>query len=432
MSFFNHTSSNKVVPRRYDCHPGDIIGKKYRVESILGEGAFGCVYKVVDTARTVWALKLLRLWDVPSDIRQQLIDRFEMEFNTGRIPSPNLVHSIDFGYLNGNPYIVMEFCDSGDLSVKIGKCGEDLVNYAKDILNGLNALHREGKVHRDLKPENVLLSANNIAKLTDFGISGDRNKRMTERNIFGKANQVFGTYAYMPPEQVKRGKSTVLPTTDIFSFGVVIYQLITGVLPFGELNDHNDLVRYQKRGAAGDWDRTSLLRSYNGEKWFAVIDGCLKANYKERLQTTNDVMRLLPYETNKPYNNIPLQRITTSNNGFILRIMQGLEFGKIYNLEELSNTRNCKIITVGRDGENIIQLHEYAEPYISRRHFTLEKGDNGSWTIRDGQWLAHQRHWQNSTNGTFVNSQEVSIKGIPLCNDDIISAGEIKIRYESL
>ena len=74
---------------------------------------------------------------------------------------------------------------------------------------------------------------------------------MTERNIFGKPYQIFGTYAYMPPEQVNRGKSTVLPTTDIFSFGVVMYQLITGVLPFGKLDDQNDLVRYQKRGAAG-------------------------------------------------------------------------------------------------------------------------------------------------------------------------------------
>lgn len=430
MSFFNHNSSSKVVPRRYDCHPGDMINYKYRVESVLGEGAFGCVYKVVDSAKRVWALKLLRLWDVPSDIRQQLIDRFEMEFNTGRIPSPNLVHSIDFGYMNGNPYIVMEFCDGGDLSAKIGDRSINWVKYAKDILNGLAALHREGKVHRDLKPENVLISSNGTAKLTDFGISGDRNKRMTERNIFGKAHQVFGTYAYMPPEQVNRGKSTVLPTTDIFSFGVVMYQLITGVLPFGELNDHNDLVRYQKRGAAGDWDRNALLRAYNGDRWFNVLDGCLKPDYKQRLQTTNDVMRLLPFEVALSHTPRIIQS-TPQHRECILKIMQGIEFGKIYHLDNIIAEKNCKLITVGRDSNNIIQLQEFSEPYLSRHHFTLEN-NNGQWIIRDGQWFAEQRQWHNSTNGTFVNSQEVTMKGLQLSNGDIVSAGEIKLRFETI
>ncbi len=81
-----------------------------------------------------------------------------------------------------------------------------------------------------------------LLRLTDFGIAGDRNKRMTERNIFGKPNQIFGTYAYMPPEQVNRiqGEATVLPTTDIFSFGVLAFQLLTGSFPFGGLSSHNE------------------------------------------------------------------------------------------------------------------------------------------------------------------------------------------------
>ena len=123
-------------------------------------------------------------------------------------------------------------------------------------------MHTRGKVHRDLKPENVLFKSNGIAALTDFGIAGDRNKRMTERNIFGKPNQIFGTYAYMPPEQVNRmrGEATVLPTTDIFSFGVLAFQLLTGSLPFGELSSHNELALYQKRGKNGDWNRQKLTQ----------------------------------------------------------------------------------------------------------------------------------------------------------------------------
>lgn len=108
------------IPERYDCQKGDIINGQYRVESVLGQGSFGVVYKVTDLAGHPWALKLLRLWEVPSTIRQPLIERFDMEYRTGRIQSRNLVHSTDSGYLKGNPYIVMEFCDGGDLGRYIG------------------------------------------------------------------------------------------------------------------------------------------------------------------------------------------------------------------------------------------------------------------------------------------------------------------------
>lgn len=98
----------------------------------------------------------------------------------------------------------MEYCSGGDLTPYLGSGSSKIPLICQQILIGLHALHTRGKVHRDLKPENVLFKSNGIAALTDFGIAGDRNKRMTERNIFGKPNQIFGTYAYMPPEQVNR------------------------------------------------------------------------------------------------------------------------------------------------------------------------------------------------------------------------------------
>ena len=339
-----------IVPERYDCHPGDWIEGKYIVERELGQGSFGCVYKVKDTAGTVLALKLLRLWDVPATIRQPLIDRFEMEYRTGRIASRNLVHSTDTGYLKGNPFIVMEFCSGGDLSKYIGSKTADMSRYALDILNGLNDLHVNGKVHRDLKPENVLLTADGVAKLTDFGISGDRNRRMTERNIFGKPNQMFGTYAYMPPEQINRarGNSTVLPTTDIFSFGVVMYQMVTGSLPFGKLEDENDLVYYQKRLKAGDWDRSLLLSLPSGAAWLKLISGCLEPEIKNRIQSAQDAMVLVPVSMQAAPAPSPAKQAAPAPApapvpspapvpaepahapGVFLRIMQGREDGKVY------------------------------------------------------------------------------------------------------
>jgi len=155
----DHQTAHIPIPERQDCKPGDWINNRYRVESVLGEGSFGVVYKVKDNSGQVWALKLLRLWEVPSTIRQPLIERFDMEYRTGRIVSRNLVHSVDTGYLKGNPYIVMEFCEGGDISRYIGSADAPLSRLAHDILNGLNDLHINGKVHRDLKPENVLLKA---------------------------------------------------------------------------------------------------------------------------------------------------------------------------------------------------------------------------------------------------------------------------------
>ena len=446
--------NNLPIPERYDCKVGDMISGRYRVEKILGQGSFGYVYKVTDLSGQVWALKLLRLWEVPATIRQPLVERFDMEYRTGRISSRNLVHSADSGFLKGNPYIVMEFCDGGDLSQFIGRADAPLPRYALEILNGLNDLHVNGKVHRDLKPENVLLKHDGTAVLTDFGISGDRNKRMTERNIFGKPYQIFGTYAYMPPEQVNRarGNSTVLPTTDLFSFGVLVYQMVTGVLPFGPLEDENDLVRYQRRGKAGEWDRSLLLSAPNGRLWENLISRCLVPDLKDRIQTAREAMALVPRYgsfTHAPVQQVAQAAAVISGNsapaaypsvhpapapqpaGTFLRIMQGLEHGTSYDLKSLLEESGRRIITVGRDDSNTVQLRDYSDSYLSRRHFTLEAVSDGQWVIRDGQWDPEYFEWVPSTNGTFINSTEVKPEGEPISNGDIITAGDIKLRFET-
>ena len=102
------------VVDRCDFRPGQVVNGQYFIKKTLGEGSFGVVYLVDDTYGNRYALKLLRLWEVPSEIRQPLMERFEMEFKTGQIPCENLVQSIDFGKVGGNPFIVMEFCPGGE------------------------------------------------------------------------------------------------------------------------------------------------------------------------------------------------------------------------------------------------------------------------------------------------------------------------------
>ena len=156
------------IVERSELNIGQRIHDRYVVEKVLGEGSFGKVYRVKDMDGTIYALKLLHLWDVAPDIRQPLMERFEMEFKTGQIGCDYLVQSVDYGKIGGNPYIVMEFCPGGDLTPILGKEIHRIPEICQQILLGLRALHINGKVHRDLKPENVLIKANGVAALTDF------------------------------------------------------------------------------------------------------------------------------------------------------------------------------------------------------------------------------------------------------------------------
>lgn len=420
------------IPERCDLRPGDILGDRFRIDRSLGEGSFGAVYRATDSGGADYAVKLLKLWAVPPEVCKNLRDRFTMEFETGKIKSDYLVHSYSYGEIKGNPYILMEYCPNGDLRGYARRNDVDWVRTGRHILYGLAALHACGKVHRDLKPENVLLRTDGTAVLTDFGISGDRNKRMTERGFMGKPQQIFGTYPYMPPEQVnppRGGQATVLPTTDIFSFGVMMYELMVGRLPFGELNE-NTLPQYLRNGKCGIWDRQALTRVKDGKLWLGIIEGCLKPDFKERIQSAEAIIKMLPTDKSRPVCHAGNTSIYDKQNGILLRVMQGEEYGKVYYLDRIAKGKS--LLTMGRDADdahNVVPITETQSRYISRHHCTLEHDDDtGAWFIRDGQWT--HDGWKNSLNGTYVNSTEVDKYGVKFVPGDIISLGDVKLRVE--
>lgn len=412
---------------------GDTIDARYTVDRSLGEGTFGIVYRVSDTTGGIFALKLLKLWTIEASERHKLNSRFDMEYETAQIPSNYLVRSHARGTVNGNPYFVMDCLDGGNLLDAVEQKRVDLMHAASQILLGLRDLHSCGKVHRDLKPENVLINSNGDARLTDFGISGDRNHRLTARGPLGTPKEMFGTFGYMPPEQInpRRGNATVLPTTDIYSFGVMMYFLLTADMPFGRLASQQDLPQYVQNAKQGRWNRAALLRADNGQQWLPLIDGCLKADYAERLQSADAALSLLPTVVDLPDKQ---QTCSPVVNGTQLRIMQGEEHGRVYRLDELINGAR-RIITIGRqntDTHNTIDIRETQSSYVSRRHCTLEYNvDTRQWLLRDGQWnTSAAGGWKPSLNGTFVNSTDATTEGVTLHCGDIVTIGDVKLRVE--
>lgn len=426
-----------MVAYRLDYDNGSLIDGKYRVVGRIGKGSYGDVFRVHDAEGHSFALKLLRLWEVSTDLHEQLNRRFEQEYNTARIASEYLVHSLDFGIIEGNPYLLMEYCPDGDLSKLIGKDVPQPANCAHDILEGLYALHSSGKLHRDLKPENVLIRKDGRFALTDFGVVGemDRRNRLSESGwIRKRPKQVQGTPLYMAPEMAARvgGGVTYLPTVDLWSFGVMMYELLTkGSFPFGNIETIEELASYQERAKKGDWDEEKLRSVPHSREWTRIVRGCLEPDYRNRYQSALDVMLdLRPVLGESAAMMKVSDRKSRSSHITRLEITQGDNVGSSYMLSACQKGGR-RMIRVGRETGNDIVLPDNRNTYVSRYHFTLERSADGTyWTIKDGQWRAEARQWCASTNGTYLNSTPVSTGGLRVFTGDIITVGEYKIKVE--
>ncbi|MEW5737855.1 MAG: serine/threonine-protein kinase [Myxococcota bacterium] len=219
---------------------GTILGGRYRLGRALGKGAMGSVFaaeRVSDGARV--AIKVLHSLRDEADAV-----RFSREAEIAAHAShPNLVAVLDVGMTaTGSPFLVMEHVEGGTLADEVGRLGlVASLCYLSDVAKALRALHAAGVVHRDLKPANVLLEKRGetqVARLSDFGISRREDLVADEHaNTFRKAERLtrtgafLGTPLYMAPEQATQA-ARVEPSADIFSFGVMAYELLTGQPPF--------------------------------------------------------------------------------------------------------------------------------------------------------------------------------------------------------
>jgi eukaryotic-like serine/threonine-protein kinase len=206
---------------------GTLFDGRYKVVRKLGAGGMANVYLAEDQelGRRV-AIKILNDRHANDE---QFVERFRREAkNAAALSHPNIVSIYDRGEAEGTYYIAMEFLEGRSLKELIVQRGPApvtvSVEYARQILSALRFAHRHGIVHRDIKPHNVLVDAEGRLKVTDFGIARAGASQMTE------AGSIIGTAQYLSPEQAKG--APVDQTSDLYSVGVVLYELLTGVVPF--------------------------------------------------------------------------------------------------------------------------------------------------------------------------------------------------------
>jgi serine/threonine protein kinase/Tol biopolymer transport system component len=218
---------------------GTIIGR-YKLLERIGEGGMAVVYMAEQEQpiRRKVALKIIKLG---MDTRQ-VIARFEVERQAlAMMDHPNIAKVLDAGATEtGRPYFVMElvtgvsiteYCDRNSLSTK-----HRLALFVQ-VCRAVQHAHQKGIIHRDLKPSNIMVTQRDgqpVPKVIDFGIAKATNQRLTEKTLFTRYAHIIGTPAYMSPEQAELSDLDIDTRTDIYSLGVLLYELLTGTTPFGE------------------------------------------------------------------------------------------------------------------------------------------------------------------------------------------------------
>src|SRR5580704_17403678 len=261
--------------------PRSFLGKRYEIIGMLGEGGMGAVYKATDRELDrVVALKVIR---PELAVHPEVLARFKQELILARkVTHRNVIRIFDLGEVDGTKFITMDFVDGQDLKGLVKSKGklpfETTVEIVKQVCLALEAAHAEGVVHRDLKPQNIMVDQQSRVYVMDFGIA-----RSVEPGGMTQTGMLVGTPEYMSPEQV-RGEH-VGPRSDIFALGLILYELLTGKMPFDAPTAQAAMFKRTKEPA-----RPAIEVDPNVPPFLSEVGKkCLEIDPKRRYQSTREI-----------------------------------------------------------------------------------------------------------------------------------------------
>jgi serine/threonine-protein kinase len=272
-------------------NPGDVIEDRYRYIKKIGKGAFGTVLLMEDEVVDEQLILKFLNPNVSSD--EEMMKRFVHELRYSRkITHRNVIRIYDFLNLQGSYAISMEYFPSHTLSAEIpDNSGMDLrkaLKYSRDITTGMTVAHQAGVIHRDLKPANILVNDDGLLKIVDSGVAAAASSGDTQLT---KTGYVIGSPKYMAPEQILGKK--VDETADVYSIGVIMYEMVTGVPPYSR-GDHMSVMYQHVQGKA------KLCQEINAEipdDLAAVITKAMSVDKSKRFQSMDELTEALEIVT---------------------------------------------------------------------------------------------------------------------------------------
>lgn len=262
-----------------------VFNDRYQLFKKIGEGGLAEVYQAQDMSlgRSV-AVKVLR---VQYTRDPSFLVNFHREAQSAaKLSNPYIVAVYDFGQFNNRPYIVMEWVPGSDLRTVLNNQGkipvEQAVEYTIQVCSAVGTAHRAGLVHGDLKPGNILITPGKQAKVADFGLA-----RALGESAMDEGEVVWGTPAYFAPEQASGDR--VLPATDVYAIGIILYEMLSGRVPFVGVDDQ-DVARKQIYEAHIPVDK---LDRQIPEPLARIVDAAMAKNPNERFLTADHLREAL-------------------------------------------------------------------------------------------------------------------------------------------
>jgi serine/threonine-protein kinase len=263
--------------------PGDIVDSRYKFLSKIGKGAFGTVLLMEDIV--VGEKLVLKFLNASFANDSDMLQRFTRELRISRmITHRNVIRIYDFIEIRGNYAISMEYFPSHTLAAELSEgCAlptAQAVRYGIDMCRGMMVAHQMGIVHRDLKPANILINDEQLLKIVDFGVAAAQREGDAQLT---KTGYVIGSPKYMAPEQIL-GKP-IDPRADIYSTGVVLYEMLTGAAPYTQ-GDHMAIMYQHVQGKARPIDEVNPRLS---KALAAVITRAMAVDKLRRYQSMEEL-----------------------------------------------------------------------------------------------------------------------------------------------